>query len=114
MFEHNLGISFTKINLSEVQQVLPKLLNEDMGLVEDTQIQIQDISKVTIELTGSILTQICEKIGDSKTHRLIGCLMSSAIACILAKSTGKPVIIQNETINQETKTTHIEYQLLEG
>ena len=33
---------------------------------------------------------------------------------IMAKAAGKPVIIQNETRNIETRTTHIEYEILEG
>jgi hydroxymethylpyrimidine/phosphomethylpyrimidine kinase len=69
---------------------------------------------VTLEITSSILDEICRQTDSQpRTHKQVGCLLSSAIACALAKASGKPVTIQNETRNQETKTTQIEYQILE-
>ena len=85
-----------------------------MELAEKAEIQIQG-NTVTVEITGSVLDEICRQTDSQpKTHKQVGCFLSSAIACALAKSTGKPVTIQNETRNQETKTTQIEYEMLEG
>ncbi len=114
LFERELGFSFTKTDLNQIQNKLPKLLVEELELAENAEIQIQS-NAVTIEITGSILDEICQQTDSQpKTHMQVGCLMSSAIACALAKTTGKPVTIQNETRNQETKTTHIEYQIFEN
>jgi hypothetical protein len=112
LFEEELGFSFTKTDLNQIQNKLPKLLVEDMELAENAEIQIQN-NTVTLEITGSILDEICRQTDSQpKTHMQVGCLLSSAIACALAKATGKPVTIQKETRNQETKTTRIEYQIL--
>jgi hypothetical protein len=114
LFEEELGFSFTKIDLKQIQNKLPELLVEDLELAENAEIQIQG-NTVTLEITGSILEEICRQTDSQpKTHMQVGCLLSSAIACALAKVTGKPVIIQNETRNQETKTTRIEYEVIEG
>jgi len=111
LFENEMGFSFTKTDLNQIQTKLPKLLVEDMELAENAEIQIQG-NTVTMEITGSVLNEICRQTDSQpKTHKQVGCLLSSAIACALAKATGKPVTIQNETRNQETKTTHIEYQI---
>ena len=113
LFEEELGFSFTKINLVQVQFKLPKLLVKSLELAEEAEIQIQG-NTVTVEITGSVLDEICRKTDSQpKTHKQVGCLLSSAIACTLAKVTGKPVIIKKETRSQEIKTTHIEYQILE-
>jgi hypothetical protein len=97
-----------------VQFNLPKLLVEGLELAEKAEIQIQG-NAVTVEITGSLLDEICRQTDSQpKTHKQVGCLMSSAIACALAKTTGKPVTIQDETRNQETKITRIEYQILEA
>jgi hypothetical protein len=113
LFEEELGFSFTKTDLNQIQNKLPKLLVEGLELAESAEIQIQG-NVVTLEITGSILDEISRQTDSQpKTHKQVGCLLSSAIACILAKATGKPVTIQNETRNQETKTTKIEYQILE-
>ncbi len=113
LFEEELGFSFTKINLIQIQKKLPKLLVGGLELAESVEIQIQG-NIVTMEIIRSIFDEICRKTDSQpRTHKQIGCLLSSAIACTLTKAAGKPVIIQNETCNQETKTTKIEYQILE-
>ncbi|MGD0644627.1 MAG: hypothetical protein ABSA75_06955 [Candidatus Bathyarchaeia archaeon] len=113
LFEEELGFSFTKTDLNQIQNKLPRLLVEGLELAENVEIQIQD-TIVTLEITGSILDEICQQTDSQpKTHKQVGCLLSSAIACALAKATGKPITIQNETRNQETKNTQIEYEILE-
>ncbi len=113
LFEDELGFSFTKTNLNQIQNKLPRLLVEGMELAESAEIQIQG-NTVTLEITGSVLDEICKQTDSQpKTHKQVGCLLSSAIACVLAKATGKPVTIQNETRSPEIKTTKIEYQIVE-
>jgi hypothetical protein len=113
IFEEELGFSFTKTGLKQIQNKLPKLLVEDLELAENVEIRIQS-NAVTMEITGSIFNEICiHTDSQPKTHKQVGCLLSSAIACALAKATDKPITIQNETRIQETKTTHIEYRIIE-
>ena len=114
LFEEELGVSFTKTNLVQVQFNLPKLLVECLELAEKAEILIQG-NIVTVEIVGSVLDEVCRQTASQpRTHKQVGCLLGSAIACALAKATGKPVTIQNETRNQEAKITRIEYQILEG
>jgi hypothetical protein len=111
LFEQALGISFCKVNLEYVQRSLPKLLIEKMELVEDITMDVGG-ALVIVNINGNVLNQICQQTNYyPRTHRQIGCLLSSAIACILAKATGLPVKIQRETVNIETKTTTIEYNV---
>lgn len=113
IFEEELGDSFIKTDLSQIQKKLPRLLTESLELAEKVEIQIQD-NTFEVEITGSIFNEICKQADSQpKTHKQIGCLLSSAIACVLAKATGKPIIIQNEIRDQETKITLITYQILE-
>ena len=53
-----------------------------------------------------MLDEVCMQTANQPhTQELVGCLSGSTIACALSKVTGKPIIIQNETGHQETKTT---------
>jgi hypothetical protein len=114
LFEREQGFSFTKTNLKQVQNKLPKILIENLELAQNTEISIQG-NTVIVEITGSVLDEICLQTNSQpRTHEQMGCLLSSAIACVLAKSAGKPVTIQSETRNQESKITKIEYRILEG
>ena len=113
LFEENLGFSFLKTKLEQVQYLLSKLLAETLEIVEKAETQIQG-NIVTVEITGSVLDETCGQTDyQPKTHKQVGCLLSSAIACALAKATGKPVTIQNETRSREAKTTLMEYKILE-
>ena len=113
LFEQELNSSFTKLDLNQLQVKLPKLLVEDMELAESAKIKVND-NVVAVEVRGSVLDEVCRQMANQPhTHELVGCLLSSAIACALAKTTGKPVTIQNENRNQETKTTCVKYQILE-
>jgi hypothetical protein len=47
-----------------------------------------------------------------RAHETVGCPISSALACILAKATGKPTVVQKEETTQD-QTTTIEYRMLE-
>jgi hypothetical protein len=112
LFEKELGVSFTKTDLSYALEKLPKLLIEDLEITKDIQIQI-DSDKITIELTGSIFNEVCQETRKlPRTHKSVGCLLSSAVACVLAKAAGKAVTIEKEEQSPDEKTTRIEYQIL--
>lgn len=113
LFEQKLGTPFTKMALNQLTTI-SKLLEEELELVENIEFNIKG-NLVIVEITGSIFDEICLRTDSQpKTHKQIGCLLSSAIACALTKVVGKPVTIKNEIRNQKTKTKHIEYKILEG
>jgi hypothetical protein len=113
MFEKELGTSFTRTDLNYIQNNLPKLVIEDMEIAENVEV-ITENNLITVEIANHIFSEICEetrKLG--KTHEAMGCTLSSALACALAKATGKPITIENEEQSQDGKTTKIQYRILE-
>lgn len=65
---------------------------------------------VKITITGNIFSEICEQTNvNPLAHAQVGCILTSAIACALAKTSGKPIIIENEICDQKTKTTTITF-----
>ena len=114
LFEKQLGTSFTRTDLHFIQEKLPKLLIEDMEIAEDTQVKTED-STVIIEITNHIFKELCEETKKmQRTHMSVGCPLSSALACALAKATGKPVTIEKEEQSEDGKTTTIQYHMLEA
>jgi uncharacterized protein YuzE len=113
LFEKELGTSFTKTDLNYIQNNLPKLLIEDTEIAENVEVEVKD-NLITVEIINHIFSEICEETRKlSKTHEAIGCALSSAIACALAKATGKPITITKEEQSQDGKTTKIQYAILE-
>lgn len=110
LFEKEVGTSFVKTDLAFVERKLPKVLVEDMELAEGAEVQVQG-DKVSVELSNSVLSQICEETRSlPSTHSQVGCLLSSAVACVLAKASGKVVTIQSEELTDDG-VTRIEYLL---
>lgn len=112
LFEKELGTSFTKTDLKYIQEKLPKLFIEDMEIAENIEIKT-DNNTITIEITNHIFNEICKETGKlPKTHESIGCPLCSAIACALAKASGKPIKIGKEEQGQDGKTT-IQFNVME-
>ena len=113
LFEQELGEAFINLDLPHLCHLLPKLLIEGLGIAENAEFQEQG-NKVTMQITNSIFNTACRETRKlTRTHEQIGCLLPSAIACVLAKATGKPIVIANEGRSKGDKTTTIEYQIME-
>jgi hypothetical protein len=114
MFEHELGLSFRKIALPQMQMTIKKLI-QNLKIAEDAQVRIQNRT-ITLEITGSIFNMLCQETRNSqpRTHAQVGCILTSAFACALAKASDKPITIQKDTLNPETKTLAVEYRIEEG
>jgi hypothetical protein len=113
VFEQELGLSFRKINLPQMQIMIAKLIH-NLKFAEDARVQIKD-KTITLEVTGSIFNTLCQETRSSqpRTHAQVGCILASAFACAFAKASDKPVTFQKDTLNPETKTLIIEYRMEE-
>lgn len=113
IFEKELRTSFTKTDLAYLQVNLPKLFTEELQIAETAEIRSQG-NTITVELTNNIFKDICRETDNQpRSHAQVGCLLSSALACVFAKVSGKPIIIQSEIQTPETKTVTIEYNVKE-
>jgi hypothetical protein len=112
LFEKTLETSFTRIDLQYLQQNLPKIFIEDLEIAQNFEIETAN-NTVTVKIENSIYQNLTKEIINLSLYKRLGCPISSAVACALAKATGKPVTIENQTTNEDGKTTEIEYQILE-
>jgi len=131
LFEKTLGTAFTQMNLDDLQQALPKLLIEDLELATDleiqqtsstvnrpvdpmiTQVEIKH-DRIHVKITSSAYADTCKTAQQLPTiHANIGCPLTSAIACAIAKTTGKPTTIENQQTSKDGQTTETEYRILE-
>jgi hypothetical protein len=111
MFENELGLSFRKISLPQMQSSIKRLFI-NLKFAEDVQVQIQERT-ITLEVTGSIFNMICYETRNSqpRTHAQVGCILASAFACAFAKASDKPITIQSDTLNPDNKTLIVEYRM---
>jgi hypothetical protein len=110
--EKILNTRFSRVDLKYVQQLMPELFIEKLEVAEDLKMEIErDVICITVR--SPILKTVCEKTRDSSVSPSLGNPISSAIACILAKASGKLVKISRNEISQDGKTVALEYLMLE-
>jgi hypothetical protein len=112
LFEKTLETNFTKVDLQYLQQNMPKLIIEDLEIAQNFEIEAIN-NKVHVKLENSPYTSLLKDTKNPSNLCILGCLISSAIACTLTKATSKPIIIENQHTSKDDKDIEIEYQILE-
>ncbi len=112
LFEQRVGKSFSEMSVQNLGKRLTTILTTDLKLAETVDVQTEE-NTITVEITKSVFEPICQETNNlPKTHKLVGCLLTSAIACIFTKVTGKGITIKNETFDADIRKTKIEYQII--
>ena len=113
LYETELGTDFAKVDLAYLQRNLPKLLIEGLEIVEDFEMNIEDNS-IHIKIEGSSYADFCNKIRDlSNICGTFGCPLCSSIACALARTTGKPILMEKTVHSPDGKKLKIHFRILE-
>jgi len=111
MLEEKLGKNFSDVTLEYLQQKLPGIF-ENIELAEDLQINMEN-DRVSTRITNSVFNELCRARNTSKMYIAIGCPVCSAIACALAKCSGRPVIIEETRWTEDTRIIETGYRILE-
>jgi hypothetical protein len=112
LFEHTLGTTFTKVDLQFLENNLPRLFVEELEIAENMEIENED-NRIRMKMGNYIYKDAMNELGKLNIVNQLGCPVGSAIACALAKASGKPVIIEKYHVSDDGRTINIEYYLLE-
>jgi len=113
-FERQLGVKFTDWSLKEMSERLPRLLIEDLEMVQDCTINI-DGDNVSFKFVESVYAEFCSKLRDStKVCSSLGCPMCSAMACVLAQVSHRPVEFDKDKYSTDGGTVESLYHILAG
>ena len=87
--ERALGQSFTEIDLNRLPATLPRLMVEDLEIAENVEMHAAH-ETVTVEVTNDVFTGVCQETrGQTRTHTQVGCLLTSAMACVASEGNGQ-------------------------
>jgi hypothetical protein len=112
LFEKALETNFNRVNLEYLQQNLPGLIVEDLEIAQSFDMEIED-DKVRIELEGSVYSDPRIETEQLGTYSSFGSPLSSAIACSIAKVTGKPIVRTSSKTDFKAKRVIEEYVMLQ-
>jgi hypothetical protein len=113
LFEKELRTDFSKRDLDYLRNNLPKLLIENLEILENIEINEQDDGLVYVKMKGAFHTSLCNQLRGYTNISRLGCPLCSSLACALAKATNKAVIIERNNISVDENTTETWYHLIE-
>ena len=112
LFEKTLGTDFTKVDLQYLQQNMPKLFIEDLEIAQDFEIEI-DGNTIRVKIHDSVYSTADVETEESlRIYSTLDSTLSSAIACTLAKTTNKPIMIEKQQASEDGKDVTIEYRTI--
>jgi hypothetical protein len=103
---------FTETSINDLCDIFPKNILDNFSLAKEISMTIKE-NEVVVSLTGLTYRDIYVNLERPKSINLLGCPVVSAIACAIAKSSGKPVTIQAIKIASDTPTIAVKYKIIE-
>jgi adenine/guanine phosphoribosyltransferase-like PRPP-binding protein len=110
--EKELNVDFTRMNLAELCETLPRVISENLNLARETEL-LQYEAEIQLKLSDSLYQNLYSEEKSSKSITLLGCPVASAVACAIAKSSGKPVVIQRQKTTLDGLTIDVWYRIVQ-
>lgn len=111
LIENELKTDFTTVNLEHLQYNLEKALVEGLEIADAFKMEILE-QEVHVSMKATLFDQAIQgQNEEGKIH--VGDPLNSAIACILARSTRKPIVIENIQIDPKDNTIKTVYKILD-
>ena len=96
--EKQLQMDLSKVNLQELSEMVPKCLTEVFNLARTAEITMLPTG-ASFKATGILYSSLYKPENKFKSVLLLGCPVVSAVASALAKSSGKTVVIKEQTLS---------------
>jgi hypothetical protein len=112
LFERTLNTTFTKMDVNYMQRGLPKLFVEDLEISQEFQISA-DKNRINVRIEGTPYRKLLQKTKDLGDTAALGSPLVSALACTIAKASGRPVTIERQKTSDDGDKIEIEYHILE-
>jgi len=110
LLEDELKTNFSTVNLEYLQNNIEKAIVEGLEIAEAFEMEVSEPT-VQVKLKNTIFDTIIKELNETENQRLIGDPLSSAIACVLARSTRCPITIEKIEKQPKQKTTQITFKI---
>jgi hypothetical protein len=112
-FEKELGRAIAELQLEELCESLPPIIVGSLQLAKEINMRLED-NQVHIRMLDSTYKRLYSVEENLKSIHSLGCPLASAIACAIAKATGKMVTIEKDNVYPDGQTIEVQYRLIEG
>jgi hypothetical protein len=108
-----LKLDFTKIELNELCTVLPNCILQDLNLAKEMAMELNG-DQAHLKIVGSLYKNLYNVRNNLNSVDLLGCPVASAVACALAKTSGRTVTIQKRKVSPDGLALEVWYLILQG
>jgi hypothetical protein len=111
ILEKKLNVNFATVDLAYLQRTIPRMLVDDLRIVDDFSILSDDNEKkhVRIQVSGKRVADVCDLLSkETKLSSKLGCPICGSFALIVSKVFGKPVVIRESIVRDSTILTIFE------
>jgi hypothetical protein len=105
-------VDLTKVTKDELFELLPDLIISHLALANEINLFQRD-EEIRLTIRDSTYQNLYSLEHGLKSVSLLGCPLASAVACALAKSTGKRVFLQGVRASVETHSTMITFRVVQ-
>jgi hypothetical protein len=112
-FEKELKTDITKLELGELCETLPQVILESFQLAKEIEMGTKR-NQVHLKISDSAYKNLYSREEKLESVHFLGCPLVSAIACLIAKTTGKIVTLHRDRISPDGQIIEVLYRFLEG
>jgi len=111
--EKEMGKDAARLQLTELCESLPPIIAESLHLAREMEMKIEN-NQIYLRMLDPAYKNLYGAEEGLKSVHFLGCPIASAVACALAKATGKMVLIQKDNVSPDGQTIEVWYRLIEG
>jgi hypothetical protein len=109
--EKKMKTNLNDLSINRICEVLPHVILEDFALAKDLTMSAE-AEHIHLTIENSIYRSLYNPENGSKSARLLGCPIASAIACILAQVSGKTITIAEIKTSPDESIIETEYLIV--
>jgi hypothetical protein len=111
--EEKSNVDFTKVDLNELCTLMPRFILQDLNLAKEMEMEPNE-NQVYLRTFDSLYKNLYSARNTLKSVNLLGCPIASAVACALAKTSGKTIIIQKQQVSPDGLTVEVWYRIVQS
>ncbi|MEM1589711.1 MAG: hypothetical protein QW175_04785 [Candidatus Bathyarchaeia archaeon] len=111
--EKELGKDSSKLQLTELCEALPPLVVENLRLVRELKMKVEE-NTAYLKMLDPVYKSLYAEKEKLRSVHFLGCPLASAIACALAKASGKMVTILKVNTSADGQIIEVRYRMVEG
>jgi len=111
--EEEFYVDFTEMDLNELCTLMPRFILQDLNLAKEMEMEPNE-NQVYLRILDSIYKNLYNVQANLKSVNLLGCPIVSAVACALAKTSGKTITIQKHQVSPDGLTIEVWYRIVQG